>query len=67
MIILKTENTDHTDAIFIRLATAAEKNSETKKKQAAQSFPEKPGYDVAYKPYGEHGKGFYYVPSRGPR
>jgi hypothetical protein len=52
-------NTD--DEIFIRLISSSEKNSETLKRRALYSFPEKSGYEVVYKPYGVQGKGFYYV------
>ena len=47
--------------IFIRLA---EKRETTGKNQfrAMNALPEKVGYEVTFKPYGEKGRGFYYAP-----
>ena len=47
--------------IFIRLATKKEIDSPTEKKRAFLSFPEKSGFEVVYKTYGEQGRGFYYT------
>lgn len=46
--------------IFIRLITSKEQKSETLKKKAMNSFPEKDGYEVVYKSFGKQGRGFYY-------
>ena len=50
---------------FIRLATKAETISQAAKNKAFNSFPKIEGMQVVYKPYGEQGNGFYYVPETG--
>ena len=51
------------ETIFIRLATPKEMKSNTEKNKAYNSFPNSyfEGYDKGYMPYGEQGKGFYYI------
>jgi hypothetical protein len=50
------------DAILIRLEKKNEFSTYPKKQaKILNSFPEKIGYQVVYKPYGEQGRGFYYV------
>lgn len=48
---------------FIRLATPKELKQLQGKRSSDvyNSIPEKPGWEVVYKPYGEEGRGFYYV------
>lgn len=46
------------DEIFIRKATTKESKNPQK---AMQDIPNKEGYKTVYKPYGEQGKGFYYI------
>uniref|UniRef100_A0A6M3KPQ6 Uncharacterized protein n=1 Tax=viral metagenome TaxID=1070528 RepID=A0A6M3KPQ6_9ZZZZ len=50
---------------FIRLSTKAENTSQAAKNKAFNNFPVVEGSQVVYKPYGEQGKGFYYVPEGG--
>ena len=48
-------------AIFIRLALKSEIMGKGQFR-AMNSIPEKVGYEVTFKYYGEQGKGFYYSP-----
>ncbi len=53
------------DTILIRLAKKNEFRTYPKKQsKILNSFPEKEGYQVVYKPYGESGEGFYYVKTK---
>ena len=49
------------EAIFIRLATKKENNSQLEKRKAFNSFDKKDGFEVVYKLYGHKGRGFYYL------
>jgi hypothetical protein len=46
--------------IFIRGVNSKEKNNPSKT-AILSNFPEKKGWDVVYKPYGEKGRGYYYT------
>lgn len=50
---------------FIRLATKIESTSQVAKNKAFNSFPKIEGMQVVYKPYGEQGRGFYYISEEG--
>lgn len=47
--------------IFIRLAKKSEISGKGQFR-AMNAIPEKVGYEVTFKPYGEKGRGFYYAP-----
>lgn len=45
---------------FIRLANKKEQRGGVNRTRGFQSIPEKQGYEIVYKPYGENGAGYYY-------
>jgi len=47
---------------FVRQATTKERKSEKAKASGYDSIPERPGFEVVFKPYGEQGTGYYYSP-----
>lgn len=49
------------ETIFIRNTTQKENTSETTKKRAWNKIEPKEGFKIVYKPYGEQGRGFYYI------
>ena len=54
------ETSDDIDEIFIRPITKKEKGNPTHR-DSFYAIPEKEGYEKVYKPYGDKGKGYYYV------
>jgi hypothetical protein len=58
--LLSIKETECTDE-FIRKSSDKESNSNTHKRRAMNSIPDKEGHEVVYKPYGSSGKGFYYT------
>ena len=51
---------DRIEFQFIRLSIKKEDNSDSAKRRACNRIPKKEGWHVGYKPYGIHGRGFYY-------
>lgn len=53
------------EEILIRLLKKSEKHGNAAFRKAFWGFPDKPGYEAVYKPYGSQGRGFYYVKKEG--
>jgi len=49
------------EQIFVKKGTKLEQAGGTARQRGMNKVPEKSGYEVVYKPYGEQGKGYYYV------
>jgi len=57
----KPQSIESGSDLFIREASPLETGSQAFKSRAFAAIPDKEGFKKVYKPYGEHGRGFYYV------
>ena len=64
-VIRPLEKKANIGEIFIRKLNKSETTNPSASKNM-NKIPEKAGYDIVYKPYGEQGRGYYYIPAEKP-